>query len=304
MKRIKKISVCICCLLAISIALLNGNFSVYAAEEDNQELSFNSVVEVESYSIEAGYLEPGEEATISLSLHNANKHTAANGLVVIASSESRMVYPKYGEDNTFYVGKLDANESTTVTIPVVVMSGIDTEFLDFTCVLVYECGGKQITNSSTMVLPVKTDYDLTVNSLDVSAHATVNSKSLLSISCTNNGTESIDDAILTVDGNVSEASGRIVLGSIAAGKTYTKDYNVIFTEAGEQKISITLSYTDKNGESATIDVGNYTVIVGEESQLGQDTTVNNEALDKVGKIIAVIALLAAFVVSLVYIKKR
>lgn len=295
------IKICVSCLVALFV-FLNCNTVLYA--EEAKPLSFNSVVEVESYELEEGYLEAGKEATIVMVLHNANTYSAANNIMLTVSSNSGMIYPLYGHDNQFFAGTLEADCTTTVRIPLSVSSRLTADYVDFNCDIAYQTSGNRITNSASMILPTQNNVTVIVSSVDVSAHATVNGKSLLSVVYTNNGTYSINDAVISVKGNVSESSKEIQLDSIAAGKSYTKDFNVVFTEPGEQAISIVLSYTGVFGERVESELGDYTVNVGEEDGLQYVESDENSFYRWIGIMISIAAFVLAAVATVVYIKKR
>lgn len=295
-------------LLASYLVSPNASLRVYAVEEapkERSESSFNSLVEIESYSIKEGYIAAGKNANILLTVHNANKNSAANGLVVAVSCRSGMVYPAYGNDNQFYVGTLKADKSETITIPIIVSSEFVGDFIDFTCDLTYEIGGRILSNSSSMVLPSESASSFLIKSLEVSSGAVVNDNSLLSISYRNNSLRNISDIELLIEGNVSDASKIIRLGSIDAGKTSTKDCSISFTEAGEQTISITLRYVSADEEPTEMNLGTYDVMV-EEAINGAEIAgnTNDAAYIWVGRGIAIAALVAAAIAVLVYIKKR
>lgn len=298
------IKTCISFLLVFFFILTGSTVLAFATENDAEELSFNSVVEVESYEIEGGYLQAGKNANVLLTLHNANRVSAANSIMVMVSSNSGMVYPEYGNDNQFYVGSLTAGSSTTISIPVTVNSKLQADYVDFTCEIVYESGGKKITNRATMILPSDSVSSVVVRSVEVSSHAIVNGKSLLSINYSNNSTESINDAQLIVDGNVSESSRVIDLDYLGAGKNYTKDCNVVFTQTGEQQIAIRLQYTDRDGNVVENELGTYNVTVEQQTSTGATESVENTTLKWGGRAIAAIAFFLAAGAVFFYVKKR
>ena len=308
MKRVNYIfKACMGCLLALFLVIAHFDVLALAAEEEAEETkepAFNSVVEISDYWIDEGFIAAGKEANISLTLHNANKHSAANGLAVQFTSNSGMVYPAYGNDNQFYVGTLEAGESTILSIPITVNSNFNADYADFTCYLSYETGGSRITNQLSMILPSANISSVAVKSVDVSAHAIKNGKSLLSINYSNNSTENINDAELVIDGNVSETSRNIKLDTVLAGKNYTKDFNIVYTQEGQQTITITLRYTDANGEQVETELGTYDVVVDKEHVSEVVEQSENVTLKWIGRAITIGGLAAVFVAILIYIKKK
>lgn len=280
----------------------------YASEtvtDDNDRLlTFNSVIEVENVEVENGYLEAGKETNILLTIHNANQNTPANSILVVFNSNSGMIYPRYGTDNQYYVGTLTAGSSKIIKIPVIVSSDLSGDYVDLRCDLIYESHQNRISNSVNMVLPTQNISNIVVNSLDISAHATKNSKSLLSMNYANNSAGNINDAKLTIEGNVNESTSSIDLGTILSNKSYSKDFNIIFTESGEQTIGIKLSYTDINGESIDTDLGIFKVNVGEENENALNMDSENKLFVWIGRCLAIIALCCVVVVAYIYIKKR
>ena len=293
---------CVYCLMAI-IFVLSINTVVYAQEEA-KDYTFNSVVEITSYELEGGYLEAGKDAKISLVLHNANKYSTVNSVLISLSSESAMIYPSYGHDNQIFVGTLSPDETITTSIPISVASNLSGDYVGVSCFIVYETNGVKTSNTTSMILPTQNNVTVTVNSIDVSPHATVNGKSLLSVSYENKGNVKIDDAAITVEGNVSEATKNIELGTIAAEKSYTKDFNIIYNEAGDQSISLKLSYTDIDGKHVESDLGTFRVNVGEENEHQVAVNSGNVTIKWIGRIIALAAIIIAILVSVKFVKSR
>ena len=262
-----------------------------------------AIVEIADYTIEGGILEAGKEITINLTLNNTSRNTAATSVIMTLSSASEMIYPVYGNSNQIYVGSIGAGASKTISIPVTISNQFAGDMADLTCEFNYESSGSVMNNSATIVIPTSGGNTIGVKSIDVTSHAIVNGKSLLSFNYVNLSNKNITDAVLTVEGNVSSNSKKIKIDTIYAGKSYSQDYYLTFTEAGNQEISIKLSYTDIDGETVETDLGNYSVTVSRESEVAEASTPN-VILTWVGRVIAVIAGLAVVFVVVVYIKKR
>lgn len=262
-----------------------------------------AIVEVEDYTIEGGILEAGKEITINLTLHNTSKNAAATSVMMTLSSESGMIYPVYGNSNQIYVGSIGAGASEVVSVPVSISEQFTGDMADLTCQFDYESSGSRMNNMATIVIPTSGGNTIGVKSIDVTSHAIVNGKSLLSFNYVNLSNKNITDAVLTIEGNVSSNSKKIKIDTIYAGKSYSHDYYVTFTKAGNQDISIKLSYTDIDGETVETDLGNYSVTVSQENT-GASTTVPSKILTWVGRVVAVLAGLAVVFVVVVYVKKR
>lgn len=272
-------------------------------EEAPAASSAVAIVEIADYTIDGGILEAGKEITINLTLNNTSRNTAATSVMMTLTSNSGMIYPVYGNSNQIYVGSIGAGDSKTIAVPVTISEQFTGDMADLTCEFNYESSGSVMNNSATIVIPTSGGNTIGVKSIDVSSHAIVNGKSLLSFNYVNLSSKNITDAVLTVEGNVSSNSKKIKLDTIYAGKSYAHDYYVTFTKAGNQEINVKLSYTDIDGETVETDLGNYSVTVSKESEMAEVSTPNT-IITWIGRAIAVIAGLAVVFVVVVYIKKR
>lgn len=276
--------------------------------EEKQEVhtadSSLALIEIQNYSIESGTIEAGQNAEILIDLRNVSRKTNANGIMMTISSNSGVLFPAFGTDNQIYVGTISAGGTNTVTIPVTISSGFEGDYVDLTCRFDYESNGAVMFNSATMILPTASGEGLLVQSVGLGSKAIVNANSLLSISYSNMSKENINDAVLNINGNVTDDSREIKLGTAYAGKNYMKDYHINFTAIGEQSVTITLTYTNAANEKITKDLGSYSIEVSEETKNGQEAGTMSLVVIWIGRIIAVIAVVIAAVSVVLYIKKR
>ena len=288
------------CLLAFAISVLN--FSV-VANATEAEGTIAAVVVIENYSVEGGPLEAGKDVTINLTLHNTSRTTSATSTLMTISSNSGLIYPAYGSDNQFFVGTIAPGASETVSVPISVSQAYNSEAVDFTCKFDYVSFNTQMSNSATIVIPSSGGGSIEVKSISVSSHATVNGESLLSISYANLTNEKITDAEIIVTGNVSFDSKNIPLDAIKAGKSYSNDCRITFTQAGDQEIEVVFAYTDYDGTRVELNLGKYSVDV-EENQSVSTTDDSSETMLWAGRGISAAGLVLAIVAIILYIKKR
>ncbi|MCR5670173.1 MAG: hypothetical protein K6G10_04140 [Butyrivibrio sp.] len=288
-------------LTAAFVMLAGCSLTAYATEGEAQGVA--AVVEVESYSIEEGFLQAGSNVTIDFVLHNTSALAAANSLIMTVSSESNMIYPSFGSDNQIYVGSIKAGESQQVSVKVTVSPELTADMTDLTCRLDYVSAGRQMSNTSRMVIPTTGARTIGVRSVEVSPVAKVDGKTLISLSLVNNGNANITDAELVIEGNVSDESKNIPLDTIYFGKTHSEDCQITFTESGEQSVNVSLGYTNTEGEKEKIELGVFTVTV-EEDAAEITEKGSNAALGTIGKVITFLSLFAAAAVTVGYIIKR
>ena len=270
-----------------------------------QNYSGAAIVEVSNYSLEGGILAAGKDISIMLNLHNLSSSTAAESVMLTLSSDSGMIYPSYGNDNQIFVGTIAANESIEVAVPITVSPSFTGDAVDLKCQFDYGSSGTKMINSTAMILTTSGGNKINVKSIDVSTHAIVNGKTLISINYSNKSNANITDAQLVIDGNVTEESKSIKLDTVYSGKSYSKDYNVTFTQTGNQEINIKLVYTDGAGEHVEYGLGKYSVSVNDETFVENN---ENNTLDSVllwgGRIVAGIVLIIAGFVVLKYLKEK
>ena len=291
-------------LIIITAALINNILPVYATEESADNSVGVAVIEVQSYRLEAGSLEPGKEATIKVTLHNTSTVSPASYLTLTTSSNSGAVYPSYGQVNQIYVGTIGAGSSRDVSIPFTITSDYTGKTIDIICKFDYLSADREMTNTATIVIPLAGSNTLDVKTVEVSAHANVGGKSLLSIGLSNNSVSNINDARIIIEGNVTEESKSIELDAINSGKNYSKDCQIVFTQPGEQEITISIEYTDETGEICSEDLGTYKVMVSEENDTTDGEEDTNQTLRFIGLGIAGAAVIALIIAIIAYFKKR
>ena len=217
-KKTNVLKIFMSCLLPFYMMLTHWTITSSAVEVVNKseinDIYYNSVVVIESYSIDEGYIQAGKNANITMTLRNVNNDSTAHFIVLDFHSNSGMIYPAYGTSNQVYVSSIKSNESVTISIPILVSSDFTGNFADMVCTLEYESGGAKIINSSTIALPSESTNSIVVKGVEVSASAKLNGKSLVSIAYNNNSNDSINDAELIIEGNVTEATKNIKLDSI------------------------------------------------------------------------------------------
>ncbi len=281
------------------VSVVEHNVSV----QESSDLAV-AFVEIESYSIESGAIESGENAEILINVHNVSSVAKAVGVMLTISSTSGMIYPAFGNDNQIYIGTIPAKGTKSVTVPITVSTSFIGDYIDMMCRFDYESNGSMMNNMATLMLPSSSGEELYVQSIGLGSKAIINANSLLSISYSNKSKKNIDDAVLIITGNVSDDSKNIKLGSAYAGKSYMKDYHITFKELGQQIINVALSYTSPKGEKVTTDLGNYSVVVTEQLASEQSGPEISSEIIWAGRAVAVIALIIAGVVMVLYIRKR
>ncbi|MCR5785141.1 MAG: hypothetical protein K6G40_05805 [Eubacterium sp.] len=258
-------------------------------------------VEVESYEILEGALEPGNNVTLKLNLHNTSINTAVYGVMITVASADGYLKTAYGSDNQVYVGNLAASANIETEITLTVSDDFDAEAatLNITADYMYSNAAQQ--NNCYISIPAYVSEGIVSLETNVSSTAYVGFKSYLSLGYSNESLSAVDDIKLIVDGNVSDNTKEFTLDSINSGQVKYDDFYVVFTEEGEQEITLSFSYEDEDGNKVVTKIGTYTVNVlpaDEESGGGFE-------FSKYGAyFVCGLAVIAAVVSCIIYYRKR
>ncbi len=295
---LKRIIVCLFTVLCLGA---NTKMVANATEVDGNAMP---IIEIQDYSIDGGMIEAGKQITVNLKLHNTSGATSVGSVMMTLSNGTGSLYPAYGNSNQIFVGSIEADDTKEVSVEMVIGNNFQGNAVDLTCQFDYVAMSNRLNNSATIVIPTSGGSTIGVKSIDVSTHAIVNGKSLLAFSYVNQSSSNITDAKLIVDGNVSSTSKEIKLDTVYAGKSYTNDYYVIFDEAGDQTIKVSLQYTDTDGSQTVTDLGSFDITVSKENVTDENGSGINPVLDIIGKAVAGIVAIVAVGAVLVYVKKK
>lgn len=290
--------------LAIIAGLLIPNTTVSAAQITSAE---SAVINVENYEVEEGVLIAGEQITIDVTLKNNSKTVAAENVVVTFDSANYALLPVYGEDNQIYVGTIEANSTKNIEVKATVNSAYVADAAQLKMQFTYISGMSALSNSTAIYIPTYASGNLVSESTVVSGNATLGARTLVSVKYKNASTADISDLKLIMSGNIADENKEQSLPVAGAGKTYTEDYYVSFTESGIQTLTIQYRYTDNQGNTYVTDCGEYRInVTNDVAAEGSDAVVENENNSfLLTKFIMLIAVgVGVIVVIFIYLKKR
>lgn len=286
-------------------SMLISTITSYAAQMSSAE---SAVVNIESYEIEEGVLTPGEQVTLNLTLKNNSKTVPAENVVLTLESANYALLPVYGEDNQVYVGTIEADGTKKVSVKATVNTEYNTDAAQMKIQFSYISGVTPLSNSTAIYIPTYASGNLIAESTVVSGSTTVGARTLVSIKYRNASTADIADAKLVIEGNIAEENKEIVLPTASAGKSYTGDYYVTFSESGIQTLSIQYQYTDSQGNNYVTDCGAYKVNVTNEIASENTATVVREGTNTASMAVRFIMLTivgaAVLAVIVIYLRKR
>ena len=264
---------------------------------------------VVSYEIEKGDFSPGSESTIKLTIKNQNVKAAATEITAEISSGSSEVTSVYGESNQKFLGNIGPGQTLDVSFRMDVGAQIDISKAQVTLKLSYTMSGEDTEKSSSVFIPVKQNGGIVINGVSVADSAKIGSKALISITYENSSDETLKNVTFNLDGNSEEDGKTVEIGNLESGASDYHDAYVKFTELGEQTVSISVEYTDMEGNKFTKDVSNEVITVSEGEVVNNNTTVimpdqENGILKTVLKYLVLVAIFVLLVVTYKVIVKK
>lgn len=268
----------------------------------------SAVLEVSSYEVEEGSLNAGEQITLNLAIHNCSSVTTAQNCILTFSATDDTLYAVYGEDNQVYLGTLAPNATKEVSISLLVSESYNSEMAVLKLTFNYASSGNTLENAIVLNIPTYATGQLTSESVIVAGSATVGVNALVSVRCKNSGNTDITEAKLVFDGNVEDGCKEIILPTISAGKTCSQDFYVRFAESGIQTLGVAYEYTDSQGNSYTVDCGEYVVNVTNSTETMGSTNIVVQQSSSSTYVMQIVLLAAALVAAaaavVIYFKRH
>ena len=172
--------------IALSMALVCGlacaNMTVHATQMTSAE---SAVVDIETYEVEEGTLNAGEQITLNLKVKNNSMVTDAKNAVVTFESVDGALAPIYGDDNQIYIGTVPAGQTVNVMIEAVVKKQYKAEATALRCYFTYISGASALNNAVVINIPTNVSGILQTESVIVAENATVGVNALVSVRCKN-----------------------------------------------------------------------------------------------------------------------
>ena len=209
----------------------------------------NAVPVIYKYEIEGnGYLVPGEEFKLKFIVYNPAVVSKLGNIRIMAINEDNLIYPKYGNTNSVYLGYLDPLSYTEGEISLVASKDITDKELPVNLVMSYTDNYKA-ENSLQLeaVLPVLKTGKLSVEKIDIPSSMHVGANNRLTMTYRNNGLSTVNDVTLHVKGDgITEKVQN--MGSIGNGTSRTSDSYLEFIKEGDQVITVYYTYSDNDGK--------------------------------------------------------
>lgn len=262
MKRKSKLiltAVVLCTLMCLSAVLACASELTPPAEETDVQISLPVAEETRdsstprlmatSYTVQNGFVSPGEEASISVVFKNTNEKKSVKNLKLSFSESSGEIIP-IGM-GTCFIKEISAGGEYTWAFGVSAsynsLSGEHTA-----CVSAeYESdGGGSYTAADTLRIPVRQTVELTYDGAVLPEKATAGDTVTLNINLMNTGKSTLSNVRLSFDVSGLRSAVTTFAGTVPAGesKSVSANLNVDEGTLGEVSGSMKIYYDDDFGE--------------------------------------------------------
>ena len=120
--------------IMLMCSVLVSSVNVQATELSSAE---SAVVDIESYQVIEGALNPGEQITLEIVVKNNSFVSDSQNTVMTLESINGTLAPVYGEDNQIYIGTIPANGTARVQVSAVVNKQYNADAAQMVCYFNY-----------------------------------------------------------------------------------------------------------------------------------------------------------------------
>ncbi len=195
----------------------------------------------------------GQTFTLSLTFRNTSRTTAVKDLKVTISSamtDTGTAFTPANSSNTFFIEKLEPEETVTQTIDLLVKNDITPKSYGVDIDIQYKNPSNiSASANETLAIPVKQEVRFNVGEISSLTDITTMEEAYLTATFGNLGKSMIYNVIVKVAGEgFSCYAPEYYAGNIEAGKHLTYDFYLTPNGPGFATGTITYSYEDANGE--------------------------------------------------------
>ncbi len=273
----KKLNIIAVIIMVFIITIPNLNTSTAYGDTASALTNADPVIALTNYEIVDGKLEIGEEFTIKVTIKNCNKYADAYNVVVDVASQDLALRLSDDSVNQVYFETIGAGKEVSFEQTFALGDAYPYDNAMLTYTFYYSNAATEEFDNRTIITPkVVIPCKLTLNILSVASSATLGSRSLVNVRCTNSGTIDIEDITMNIEGAVNDKYKSIELGSLKANEQLMQDCYITFNSVGKQDIKISFTYHDKEGNEYTLDKSEYTVNVTSNTTKPRTSSLNGK----------------------------
>ncbi len=205
---------------------------------------------IDSYRYGGDSVAAGGRFQLAFTFHNTGKLNIENCVVTIDGGDS---FTMDGSTNTFYYQQVAAGAAQDQQVPMQALATAKTGAQTVTVGFKYEYvdGGTRSTTNADIKLsiPIYQPDRFEVDKPTVPEKATVGEELALSLNFANKGKAEVSNVEAVVEGNVDTPAATQYLGNFESGKSGSIGFALTPREAGETKITLTVTYEDANQQT-------------------------------------------------------
>ncbi len=234
---------------------------------------------LDSYEVSEGDFESGEETILSLKLKNTNAVASAENVLLTYEATENSILPKKGTSNQIFLGTIGPSETVEVKIPIIISPEADKEYLSLKCNLDYVNGINDQRENNTFVVAFDINSSELLYDVSVANSARVGTSAFISANVLNNGYNEVKDVKMIITGQIEsneeakdlleKRKGNTVtcdIGDISVSSSKYRDAAIIFNKSGIQTVTVSFTFTGKDGQTKLQVVGDYDVNVYEKKE--------------------------------------
>lgn len=240
-------------VLLTASAGMTGNVRTVQAESqvsaDVQNEQMPTII-VSDYHIQEGACAPGSSFTINITVKNVSPYTGAYQMVLSLYPQTEGVAFQTGETNQRYLEYLEQGAEAEIQYEMKISEDVKSDAAVLELVSAYTNANGTGGNNSSMISPeISKMSELEIISVKASENAVEGAQSLFNIRYENSGDGDVAAASVRLEGNIEDSGKEIQLDIPESGRQNYKDIHVVFTKDGNQKLDISVTYTDRNGNT-------------------------------------------------------
>lgn len=256
------------------------------------------VIQVVEYEITDGSVELDSQFAIKVTLKNNNAYATAYNVMAEVNTQDMDLHMVNGQVNQVYYEAIAPNQTVSFVKNFVIEKTYPYKNAMLTFAFKYSGeNGKEYTNSTSITPKVTIPCKLKINVLSVSDVASLGSRSLVNVRCTNDGIIDISNIVMRIEGNITESQKDIELGELKSGEQLMQDCYVSFIKSGNQDLKILFIYKDDSGNEYRLPESTYAVNVTAENI----TSVDAPSKSGNGISIQMIIFISIVVVGILYV---
>lgn len=231
------------CLLLVVVLGIGAKAQTVTAE------NVKSRVIVTGYEVSNNDVTPGEKFTLTYRIKNMNPVHPVYSVLMTIGSSSENIYPVYGQSDQIYVEALQPNEEVPIKVQLKAAANLEVLSVDYPISLSYFDDIEGTTSNQTILqIPIGQESMLAIQNYSVAETSTVGTGTRVSVSYQNIGVEKLQNVQLHVKVKGMEEQV-FSIGNVDVQESNNKETYLMFSDPGEKKVTLRLTYEDEKGNT-------------------------------------------------------